>query len=894
MDAQRLNSIATGSVRGSGSVSAMGDIVGGDKITLQFSDADAPQRERDALSGYLHGLLRSCDVLDIPDERDDHELHIVHVNDLYIEPCVAERIAYGEDEYSRVYRVPIERLAESTVEIIGDWELVPMSATEFVGWQQLSIVLGASGSGKSTFARYLIMGACRALLDGVAPSAVREKVFSEGRLLIRVDACAFADSPHFGVDAKNVWLYLRDSLGMFAEAANPIQRALATGAALIVCDGLDRLERRLKPIVTRAVSAFALVHDRNRCVITCLTSDYESDRELAIDHFVVTRLEPFGSVQRDAFVRRYCAALRSRAPGRTCDEDAFVRTVAAPEFVGMVESPLLLTQVALLNSSEPDAIPNNRPQLFESAVKLLIKRWRASTPALGSLLNHLGIVAPELIPFEAIIQEIAFITYSRTGALPVPIADVLVTVQQHFAGDWGKAQEFCDYVVRRAGLLVERDGKYAFAHPAYHEFLAAQHLAAQRDCVARIADLCFADVNRWRGVFVMAAAIAGADVGMLAISALCYDTPPSKGGFVAGVGASRWQAILVAAEGAAALGQKAITQRPERALVTERLVRWLAFLVEFPLIGTFERIKAGRLLAALGDPREGVSTQNPAFVNIPPGPVSLTPPRIEGKDFGASYTVDVPYSYAIGRFPVTQAQYAFFASATPQQRVPSGVSDYAWNETDRTPPRDRLNQPVVLVSWFDAKAYCAWLTTVLAAEGTLPAGYVVRLPTDVEWSKAAQGGYELPDGTSNPLPARRFPWGDEPLPDRANLRNLAPDGIAETTAVGAFPNGASPYGLLDMAGNAMEWVQTSWGSTQENRPGFVAPYDPGDGRDADETPGHRLARGGSWLFPEGEVQCACRLNPEMRYPDVGFRVAIGPTLDSRYSVDSGVLDKELP
>ncbi|HXI98743.1 MAG TPA: SUMF1/EgtB/PvdO family nonheme iron enzyme [Gemmatimonadaceae bacterium] len=894
MDAQRLNSIATGSVRGSGSVSALGDIVGGDKITLQFGDVDASQREREALSGYLQGLLRSCDVLDMPEERDDHEFHVVHVNDVYIEPCVAERIAYGEDEFSRVYRVPIERLAESSVEIVGDWELVPMSATEFVGWQQRSIVLGASGSGKSTFARYLIMRACRALLDGIAPSAPLEEVLSEGRLPIRIDACAFADSPHFGVEAKNVWLYLRESLGMFAEAANPIQRALATGAALIVCDGLDRLDRGLKPIVTRAVSAFALVHDLNRCVITCLASDYESDRELALDHFVVTRLEPFARAQRDAFVRRYCAALRSRTPDRTFDEDAFVRTVAAPEFVGMVESPLLLTQVALLySSSDRDAIPNNRPQLFESAVKLLVKRWRASTPALRSLLDRLGIVAPELLPFETIIQEIAFITYSRSGAQPVAMADVLVTVQQHFGGDWGKAQEFCDYIVRRAGLLVERDGRYAFAHPAYHEFLAAQHLATQRDFVARIADLCIADVNRWRDVFVMAAAIAGADVGMLAISALCYDGPPSNGGFVDGPGASRWQAILVAAEAAAALGQTAIRQRPERALVTERLIRWLAFLVEFPLIGAFDRIKAGRLLAALGDPRLGVSTQNPAFVNIPPGSVSLTPPRVEGDDVGASYTLDVPYSYAIGRFPVTQAQYAFFVSATPEQQVPSGVTGYAWNEKDRTPPRDRLNQPVVLVSWFDAKAYCAWLTTVLSAEGTLPTGYVVRLPTDVEWSKAAQGGHELPDGTSNAQPTRRFPWGDELLPDRANLRHLDPDGIAETTAVGAFPDGASPYGLLDMAGNAMEWVQTSWGSTQENQPGFLAPYDPGDGRDADDAPGHRLARGGSWLFPEGEVQCACRLNPEMRYPDVGFRVAIGPTLNSRYSV-SAVLDKELP
>ena len=109
---------------------------------------------------------------------------------------------------------------------------------------------------------------------------------------------------------------------------------------------------------------------------------------------------------------------------------------------------------------------------------------------------------------------------------------------------------------------------------------------------------------------------------------------------------------------------------------------------------------------------------------------------------------------------------------------------YAW--TGGMPPADRLDHPVVLVSHVDAEAYAAWVS-----EQT---GRRWRLPTEQEWEKAARGS----DG-------RMFPWGDDWDPARLNSHDLGPFG---TMPVGSFPEGASPYGMLDAAGQMFEWTAT--------------------------------------------------------------------------------------
>ena len=146
-------------------------------------------------------------------------------------------------------------------------------------------------------------------------------------------------------------------------------------------------------------------------------------------------------------------------------------------------------------------------------------------------------------------------------------------------------------------------------------------------------------------------------------------------------------------------------------------------------------------------------------------------------DEGPEHKVTLPAFY-IDKYEVTNLQYKKFNDAT-NRKSPSHFKN-------RTYPDGKADHPVTFVSWYDAKAYCEW------------AGK--RLPTDEEWEKAARGT----DG-------RNFPWGDEFGDDKANtpVRWESLEQAGDTTPVGAFAGGVSPYGLYDMSGNVWEWT-ASW------------------------------------------------------------------------------------
>jgi formylglycine-generating enzyme required for sulfatase activity len=201
--------------------------------------------------------------------------------------------------------------------------------------------------------------------------------------------------------------------------------------------------------------------------------------------------------------------------------------------------------------------------------------------------------------------------------------------------------------------------------------------------------------------------------------------------------------------------------------------------------------------------------------------------------------------YWMGKYPVTNQQY--------YQYVRNGGGRAPGLKPGPKTLKGRLNYPVDYVNWEMAVDFCRWVSGIT--------GKLVNLPTEAQWEKAARG-----------TDARLYPWGDqEPNEKLANFGKKFEDGSHALTPVGKFPTGASPYGVLDMAGNINQWV-LDWYSNQyyKESPG-TNPAGPDSGK-------YRVMRGGLYYYTNGLLSSYYRHCgiPTTFVAGYGFRCVLVP------------------
>jgi len=736
------------------------------------------------------------------------------------------------------------------------------------------VILGAPGSGKSTFLNHL--GLCLALhtlepdqawLDrlpqwpkpaaNLIPISVTLRDFAR-----RAPTAPTSAAPH------QLWDFIGERLHAqnLAFVAEPLHARLEQGQVMVLLDGLDEIPtEHQRTFVRDAVLAFARRYPRIRLLVTCRTLSYQDPAWQLADLPAFT-VADFAPAKIQAFIRAWYGELVRLGAVKAEEAPGLVQqlqvAVQRPDLRELAANPLLLTVMALVHAHK-GRLPDARALLYEETIDLLLLRWEEIKAGAGdetlSLRRLLAAVNRSEVDLKRVLWQLAF-NAQGTAATADALADIgelqlekaLAALHPQKSRDW--AAQLIELIKLRAGLLLERAPEtYTFPHRTFQEYLAGAHLAAQANFAQQAARLV-QDGAFWRQVILLAAGrlvyLSGdLDKPLALVAELAPQATPQT--------ELAWRQLWLAGEVLEEIGLARVQDSRFGQDLHARVRHHLADLVSTNVLTPVERAAAGRTLGRLGDPRPGVGVKAGLPDLAWSEPIQPGPFLMGGKESwagGRSFTCDlIRQPYRISRYPITVAQYQTFVNAGGYSQAHYWTTTgWAWRTKDQiTGPRiyggvfQTTNHPQVGINWYEAVAFCAWLSEQMGQE--------IRLPSEPEWERAARhtGG-------------RIYPWGDEG--DPAQHCNIVDTGMGGPSAVGLFPSGHAVCGAADMAGNILEWCRTQW----------LEDYIEYEQKVAHDLAGDtiRVLRGGSFNLSRNYVRCAYRLggNPNDRGINVGFRV----------------------
>lgn len=756
------------------------------------------------------------------------------------------------------------------------------------------VVLGGPGSGKSSFARHLALCLAGEQRENWRRNADLTQIqqWPHGELtpvyveLRQFISTMFSEDVTTQPKVDDFWNFVTTRLlgANLADYAISLRNDLDEGRGLIILDGLDEVpypsgrgnlqkrQTQLKALVQQLGDAFG----QTRILVTSRPYAYEG---WSLPGFSAVELAPFEDdqqMQLASNLYRACGDEDAEADERAQRfNDELKHKNISPE---LTNTPLFITLMATVyTAGGAEGLPTRKGALYRQSILLLLERWTNAKTGVPTLAELLGTANRD--DLLARLAALAYEVHERFGEKQA-LQDIPRELLAKHIFDMGmddssvKAVEIVAYLSETAGVLVSlgnhADGHaFRFAHRTFQEYLAAIDIVAQcsdsydslkkriesRPQLWRTPCLLVADVLRdrdnardaYENLWGLIEVLSSEDVP----DQIQSDDP-------------RWWSIWLAS--AITLEQELFIQdiskqRGKRA-IKDNLIVWLVKLIETPqALLPIERATCGRALGLLGDPRIGVGNDpitglpQIEWCDIPSG--TLLVGRKSQQDLDASQKEDPQYkvtldAYRISRYPITYAQYATFVNDSGYSNrefwTASGWSHKGNNlkpkECWDDPKWNINNHPVVGVTWYEAFAFCRWLTTKL--------GYEIRLPTESEWEWAARGDEAL-----------IYPYGTDGDANKGNYRET---GIGRTSAVGLFPDGECPNGLADMSGNVCEWcgtkLSTSYTEGEDNNP-----------NDTDGVESRRL-RGGSWLHPMSRARSTFRDGDGAFESDVstGFRI----------------------
>jgi formylglycine-generating enzyme required for sulfatase activity len=765
--------------------------------------------------------------------------------------------------------------------------------------RRMLLVIGDAGAGKTTLLQYYALSC----LDGLRFD----------RLGFKAPVNVFY-LPLREVEQVHS---LPENLAMWAKrhhraiSATAFEQWLGSGNTLVLFDGLDEIgiteeRKQMCGWIDGAWSGFEHV----RFVVTSRRSGYrkEDGVELKADYEQVDVLD-FTAEQQERFLKNWFnAALlrdtpdegvsseewpemaRARAEAKTVKIIAHLKEEKNRGLKQIAAIPMILQIMAILWKRD-EYLPDTREKLYSSVLDYLLElrdkhknlKARMSAERSRMVLEPVALWMQEELKKD----EIGCTEMQERMQKELDVMD-----GRNFTPP--SAEEFCRHLVDRAALLVElgtRSKTYLFRHKTFREYLAGVDLVRQVLRDPKRFDAFVADFGKGWSDEMLRTFMANADAETfdLVMDKLFDERFNLEW--------SQKQRLLLFSLIDEAKKRK-IDSLSRRLLQPNTVLRQFMMLDCLNEIGIVEAVESLKRFGESGfaednkvkERAEEIST---ALINRSEkrrGSVSSSAtPYLDHVGrllplFENSFEKDARYILIPGngsdvsdmyfaKYPVTNRLYrrfidylqskhqeceALFAASEFNNVLQEIAKNKTWDTGFATYLKEGKNdlaglfrsghdddrkfggddQPVVSITWYAARSYCLWLSLV-ESKGTQTDLY--RLPMEPEWKWAAAGKEN-----------REYPWGNaEPTP---RLANYDGSNIGATTPVGSYPEGATPEGLYDMAGNVWEW--------QENRYGYK------------DYPDVRALRGGSWVSDAGYLRCSSQGDyvPGVRFSYVGFRV----------------------
>ena len=686
-----------------------------------------------------------------------------------------------------------------------------------------------------------------------------------------------------------------------------LRSALDSGRVIVLLDGLNQVyEPKQRSKIIEIIRDFVSRFSKCRYVVTT--------RQSAVSMEIVQNFQQCGMFEQACFellhasqIKNLCYSwadsIEAKDASMMVDVPRFLRQIALEPLGRRPMSLVTLLYVFVVEGN----LPTSKAKLYDSVVRLLTLDWIPSShtedphlfdevewfdfSGIQSELQLTRGLKDDPITQQAgisldlglqMLQSLALVAYRKGKAgesrleiweMEQVLADILPKV------DWPEPgiafDAFFENLATKTGLisLEETGHQWVFSNPTLFRYLTARYICQSLESPAQFLSGYLA-ISWWRPVIVHCVeymAMSGEGPARSLVRelwnyALRQSTASDTVEAMASVGESIESIRTSGVRGVAAvLGDEAT---------------WKSLLVqhlsEYSQPGSVEaRFRLSRLLGAFGDPRAGVEDDT-HLVMVPAGIFWMG-----GIDSRASEDEKPPhqvmlFKYRMAKFPITCGQYLAFILAGGYENP--RLWRYGIVQRDNLDAfcKDialRPSEPVVMVSWFEACAYCAWLCKHSPRED----GWIYRLPTEAEWEKAARGGLALSPNVRNPEPQRIYPHGNEFDRSLAQNKHSNPSGRAP---IGCYSGGRGPYGTHDQVGNIWEWCLDTWSANyavQADKQPTNNPRRFNSNELADVTQ-RRIVRGGDHASGAQELRVSFRNSFESggRDGSLGFRICVSP------------------